>query len=137
MSMELTLMVLAGAALGLLFYRRRNYRPGDIRAATSKPERNYWGVRVIAPAEGPACAAIRKTGGRGFKLERVPTLPLPGCDLQVCRCRFDYLPERRAGAERRFSEDRRGAIRFDSERSDRRSGHDRRVDNDAWNWIWS
>ena len=133
--MELALLVLAAAAAILLFRRRQRsaVTVGDAPAAGPK----YWGVRVLAPAQGPACAVVRRSAGRGLRLERAPTLPLPGCDLRLCGCRLEYLPERRGGPERRSGRERRQAIRFDLQRSDRRDGHDRRSDNDAWSWTWS
>lgn len=140
--LELSLAILAMAIVVVWFVvvwfmRRRRSKQARTRAERKESHQRFWGVRVIGTEPAPTCAAMRCTDGRGYRLERVPTLPLPDCDLQICRCRFEYLPERRTCSERRRGQDRRTAIRFDTDRSDRRTGLDRRSANDAWNWTWS
>jgi hypothetical protein len=122
-------------ALGFLRTRRRRDRRGG-----KPPEsggHHFWGVKLAVSESGVCCEAMRAIEGQCCAIDRAPPLPLSDCDLKICQCRYDYLPERRANRERRSGEDRRGAIRFDAPGSDRRSGEDRRASSDPWKWAHS
>jgi hypothetical protein len=88
---------------------------------------NYWGVSV----KRGKCAAIRYTTGRKFTFHEAPILPVPGCQVLRCSCRYQGLPERRK-RQRRRDIDRRDMVRFDARNPDRRSGRERRRGYANW-----
>jgi hypothetical protein len=101
----LSILWVVVAALGYRFVR-------DARAAARVRERqarksrlpflerhNYHAVTV---AQGrTACASSIQLTGRRFLSRDAPPLPLPGCTMQLCRCRYIHHADRRA-EERRF-----------------------------------
>lgn len=80
----------------------------------------YWGVQLMPPQFGICCSQLRQLQGRTFPKARAPALPLKGCAVSHCHCRYHYLVERRSG------QDRRREHRLVAGESDRRSGEDRR-----------
>ncbi len=124
-------------ALGFLRTRRRRDRRGAKATQTGGGGLRFWGLRVTESESGVCCEAMREMAGRCYPIENAPPLPIPGCDLTICQCRYEYLPERRANPERRSGLDRRSAIRFDTACPDRRSGEDRRAGNNQWKWAQS
>jgi hypothetical protein len=77
-----------------------------------------------------ACEAARHYVGRTLDAATAPKLPLPGCGVVECRCRYERVVNLRR-RERREATDRRDEIRFET-KIDRRSNPDRRV----WNAFW-
>lgn len=75
-----------------------------------------------------ACHAARQLEGRRFLSTAAPRLPLPGCDVLECRCRFVHHKDRRSGKDRR-SPFGAGAGRFESEQ---RAGKDRRANDEVF-----
>ena len=146
----ISLLVIASAA-GLFWMlrsqpqtapRRGSRRAASARAATSgsaphpvrpggidKLHANelFWGVEM----DNPGCEAARELLGRQYTFEEAPELPLPGCSSAMCTCQFKGLPDQRKQA-RRSGNDRRGDIRFDKERPERRNRRGRRR-SDRWN----
>ncbi len=105
-------------------------------SAVSPQSANFWCVKVEVPASGVYCRAIEKLQQHAFSASDPPPLPVPDCDIRLCHCRHVFLPEKRAGVDRRSGEDRRQAIRFDT-KPNRRTGRDRRLENNLWKWSWS
>ena len=77
-----------------------------------------------------ACEAARHYVGRTLDAATAPKLPLPGCGVVECRCRYERVVNLRR-SERREAADRRDEIRFET-KVDRRTSPDRRV----WNAFW-
>jgi hypothetical protein len=46
--------------------------------------------RVEIDGADDACSACAAVGGRTFALSAAPSIPVPGCTNEICRC--DYLP---------------------------------------------
>ncbi|MFO1350343.1 MAG: hypothetical protein U1F68_06545 [Gammaproteobacteria bacterium] len=128
--------------LGLFFvllHRRKRERGAadsntedGSKTASQVLEEHFGAAMLMPPASGVYCNAMAQLIGCIYSVSDKPTVPLPGCDIQLCHCRFQYLPERRKVLERRRTHDRRQNIRFELGRIDRRSGRDRRRTNQIW-----
>ena len=77
-----------------------------------------------------ACEAARHYVGRTLDAATAPKLPLPGCGVVECRCRYERVVNLRR-MERREATDRRDEIRFET-KIDRRANPDRRL----WTAFW-
>jgi len=86
----------------------------------------------VVPPGAICCDAAKSLIDTSFRHGQTPTLPLPGCDVGNCPCGFEAHEELRDNQERRIEQDRRDAIRFDTENGDRRDGEDRRHGNNSW-----
>ena len=77
----------------------------------------------IRPGE-ESCEAAQQFGQMRFLCAKAPRLPLPGCSVAVCNCRYTHFADRRTGLDRRASYD------WTRERElgvvNRRAGHGRR-----------
>jgi len=94
--------------------------------APSEAIDNYRGTMLFPQKD--CCEAAQKLRGQTFAAQRVPTLPVPGCDRESCNCTLHQVVGRRRGP-RRLTADRRGDVRFTE---DRRQGKDRRAGVDVW-----
>jgi hypothetical protein len=65
-------------------------------AAKSTP---YHAVSI--KLTGNSCSAAKEMCGRRFLSGAAPRLPLPGCTMLECKCRFVHHADRRAGSDRR------------------------------------
>jgi len=90
-----------------------------------RPEISVWLLRA-----SPGCELSPMLDGRRFATGEAIPLPMPGCRLTGCECRYEPVANRRRHHERRNVEERRGALRFDA--SDERRGHAERRGADAW-----
>ena len=91
----------------------------------NRPDVSVWILRA-----SPACELTREfLHNRRYRTDEAVALPAVGCNLADCRCRYEPVSDTRR-RERRFSDDRRNAIRFES-RTDRRGRQERR-NNDVW-----
>ena len=116
-----------------LYLRRRAAARQEQEAAAASPSKvadtKYHAVSIKFGKD--ACAAAKSMTGHRFLATEAPRLPLPGCDSDVCECRFTHHKDRRSGKDRR-SPFGQGSIgggtgRFDRERrerSDRRRSAD-------------
>jgi len=87
----------------------------------------FWGVEMGTPG----CEASQQLLGRQYTFEEAPELPLPECSSANCTCQFKGLRDNRTRS-RRSGNDRRGDIRFDKDRPERRDRRGRRR-SDRWN----
>jgi hypothetical protein len=127
-----TLLGSFALALAIVRSRRKAAENALAGGAVSNPLSASWGVRLeLGPGSTP-CAQARRLAGSEHPIHKVPVLPLAGCDSVNCRCHFSYIRDLRDCNERRDNTDRRDAIRFDKERSDRRLHDDRRRTNNVW-----
>jgi hypothetical protein len=103
-------------------------RPRDTPIRTEVKGVETQMLRV--PDLNRACEAARHYVGRTLDAATAPKLPLPGCGVVECRCRYERIVNLRR-KERREATDRRDEIRFET-KIDRRANPDRRV----WNAFW-
>ena len=130
--MELTLFIGVIVLLGIwLFIRRRAQAKEPPQPAIARKKGNPAYHAVSIRFEANACSAAKEMAGRRFLSSAAPRLPLPGCEVLECRCRFAHHEDRRKGKERRspFS-----AARYSdgtgSFKAERRERLDRRKDTD-------
>lgn len=127
--MRLLLLLAAIAVVAGFFLWRGRRRTATVdERAYPRPTDTADGKGQIRLRPGPnACAPARQQAGHRIPTSEMPRLPLPGCRVQVCRCRFEEVYERRRG-ERRKQGDRRKTIRFDDAGGDRRKKDRRKVE---------
>ena len=111
--MNISLVIVAGVvviliiALLLLIARmsasrklpRRAGKP-PARSAREVKSSTRWRAVRIAPGL-ICCAAVREHDEQVFLSSESPTLPIDGCDVADCRCKYIHLEDRRAGSDRR------------------------------------
>lgn len=128
------LILVAGAAAGVFYYRRARAKKekARLKGRALPPKNVFWGKQFVAPKTGFVCEAAKMHADRCFKFDEAPAIPLPECTCKLdCRCTYLKLKERRSGNDRRSGRDRRPAIRYDPDKPPRRSGRDRRKDKDT------
>ena len=133
--MKLVWLGLAAIAVIAWFYLRRRSAAGkpDEPAATGQAQDTKFHAVSIKYGKD-ACEAAKNVTGQRFLGDEAPRLPLPGCDAEVCECRFVHHDDRRSGKDRRspFGGGSVGAGtgRFDQER---RTARDRRKSGGSGN----
>jgi hypothetical protein len=90
-------------------------------------------VAMVLRVQNPDCACenARKFADKTFVVGTAPQLPFSGCTRADCSCRYQPITNRRTKGERRKGTSRREEIRFEM-KDDRRSGKDRRQNNNVW-----
>lgn len=58
---------------------------------------------VIVTAGHPSCEAAKQLGTLRFLTREAPSLPLTGCDVRPCECRYSHYADRRTGLDRRVA----------------------------------
>lgn len=92
----------------------------DLMATTSK-----FHAVSIRPGPG-ACHAALGLQGQRFLSDSAPSIPLPSCDSQNCRCRFMHFADRRSGDDRRSPYPGTIGIDTGTYRQEQRQSGDRR-----------
>lgn len=117
----------------------RSHKHAHVPTAADKPRtkrdelnklranKHFWGVEI----HQPGCAEATKLTGKQFPLESAPELPVEGCVAAQCSCIYIGVKDRRA-LRRRLTHERRDELRFEPEKSDRRSHKDRRKSIEKW-----
>ncbi len=134
MSLGTLVIIVALLLLIWLLVRRRNAsiaRKEEAAAPRVSQESSEFHA-VSIRFESNACKAAREMEGRRFLSTAAPRLPLPGCDVLECNCRFLHHKDRRTGRDRR-SPFGPGGIgggtgKFEQEQ---RQGHGRRKSDDG------
>ena len=107
--------------------RKLARKPSDKSPATPAVKTSYGGdwhsVTILSTFN--ACESAKALEGKGVLATEAPALPLAGCDHETCRCRYDYLDDRRQEDRRSPYGERHGA-QIGSNASDRRGPGDRR-----------
>ena len=95
---------------GLLFYGFKSYhhgsngkqtkRNGNTRRIPEKSPDTRWRSVKIRPGL-MSCKMVSTISGQIFLAEEAPSLPLPNCAEEDCRCHYIFLEDRRSGADRR------------------------------------
>jgi len=132
--MNLTLLALLLLLLvaGWVFIRLRSSSTADQPKTTVRVKRDDTTYHAVSiKITGHACKPAEEMTGRRFLSTAAPKLPLPGCDVLDCNCRFVHHKDRRAGRDRRSAFGPGGigggTGRFDAEqrkRKDRRTSED-------------
>jgi len=92
-----------------------------------RANKHFWGVEI----HQPGCAEATKLTGKQFPIQSAPELPVEGCGAAQCSCIYIGVKDRRT-LRRRLSHERRDELRFEPEKSDRRSHKDRRKSIEKW-----
>ena len=121
--------VVATLIFAWLYLRRRRKILASSQHAESPDDTRFHAVSIHY-YDG-ACSAAKLLSGQKFLADDAPKLPLPGCDVSECRCRFTHYDDRRSTAERRspFSGTSYGGTE-QSRLQERRRRKDRRSDDD-------
>lgn len=69
----------------------------QVRPRTASTEFHAVSIKY----EGRACDAAKNMSGRRFLATAAPKLPLAGCDMLECSCRFAHHDDRRSHKDRR------------------------------------
>ena len=121
--------VAALTALAFWWYQRATRsHPRERRArAPARTAGNYRCVELRY--RGDACDAVKRVGARRFLPVEAPAIPMSGCDVALCSCRYVHHDDRRdddrrhpyaekasqpppsVGEERRSRKDRRKSAR--------------------------
>lgn len=107
---------LAAAACGLLYLAARRRRPAGASRVSRGASRAPAGPAAkAAPATrskfhgvsiqlgNPACAVAKARAAERFLPNEAPALPLAGCDVARCNCRYEHHDDRRDEQDRRDS----------------------------------
>ena len=136
------LVMTSTALIYRLYKKRRAVRTrlvtGDEQATRPSPRDNQTHAEpqfrgfIIEPGED-CCQASVELNRITFSCRDNISLPLPGCNKEVCTCERKLIRERRAW-NRRNEPDRRTEIRFriTEEPVDRRMGKGRRQQDRIW-----
>lgn len=99
---ELLLGLLLLLMLAWLVMRVRSGRAVKAQAQASKKLTDTSPFHAVSIKTGDkACAAAGEISGKRFLSSAAPRLPLPGCDVRECQCRFVHHKDRRNGKDRR------------------------------------
>ena len=109
--------------LSSLFSRSRSRRESDSRPDQRLERRRDSPYHAVSVTAGhPSCEAAKQLGTLRFLTRQAPSLPLTGCAVRPCECRYSHYADRRTGLDRR--------VKIGGERSggfiDRRFNHGRR-----------
>jgi hypothetical protein len=102
--LAVSIVVAIAAALGLRFIRDKHVaaREKELERRRNRPPRiaaHPWHAVAVAGTGG--CGLSAQLSGRRFLSADAPLLPLPGCAVRPCRCRYVHYADRRA-EDRRF-----------------------------------
>lgn len=121
--------IVAIVIIALVYLRMRSKRNTSRRDSQASDDTRFHAVSIHY-SEG-ACSAAKMLAGQRFLAEDAPKLPLPGCDADECRCRFNHFTDRRSKRERRLPFD---GIKYGgtsrSRLKERRKGKNRRDNAD-------
>jgi len=99
--MQLTLLgIVVVLLLAWLFLRRRGKADEPAATATKDSKKTAYHA-VSIKFDKNACDAAKEMSGRRFLSSAAPRLPLPGCNVLECRCRFAHHQDRRSSKDRR------------------------------------
>lgn len=122
---------MAGFSLfrSLSLFRSRSNVKAKVRGSTVRHHvvsNPYHAVSIQSPLN--SCNAAREFEGQRFLSSEAPPLPLKGCRLATCTCRYAHHDDRRAGP-RRASDVTRAQNQFFRGDERRRAGGRRITDH--------
>lgn len=100
--------------------------PAKASSAQPKPGQDWHSVTILSSFG--ACDAAKLLQDRVFLATDAPSLPLPECDHSSCRCRYEYLDDRRQEDRRSPYGETHGA-QIGSNDSNRRKPGNRRKES--------
>ena len=122
-----SVLIAVAALIALAFWWRQRGKRQHAHASRAKGlaghTDDYRCVELRFP--GDACDAVKRIGAKRFLPGEAPAIPVPGCDVAQCACRYVHHDDRRdedrrhpfaqqasqpplsAGGERRTKKDRR------------------------------
>ncbi len=91
----LTVILIALVGAGLIGWRfvARQRRQRAILAAVQNRTRSYHSVEVLAGFY--SCGAAQQLAHARFLSDEAPSLPVPGCRVERCTCRYIHHDDRR------------------------------------------
>jgi hypothetical protein len=109
------------------WWRRKRIQAEARRTRTGQAHRVTEPYHAVSIKAGPSCRQTHlKYGRTRYLSNEAPSIPLPTCDTQNCRCRYVHFKDRREGFDRRLRDVwNPNAARAAS--GDRRRGHGRRA----------
>jgi hypothetical protein len=88
--------------LSSLFPRSRSRRePVSWLDQRAERRRDSPYPAVSVTAGHPSCQAAKQLDTLRFLVGQAPGIPLPGCDVHPCECRYSHYSDRRTGRDRR------------------------------------
>jgi hypothetical protein len=88
--------------LSSLFPRSRSRRESASRPDQRLERRRDSPYHAVSVTAGrPSCEAAKQLGALRFLAGQAPSLPLAGCDVHPCECRYSHYADRRTGLDRR------------------------------------
>lgn len=72
---------------------------GGANSGASRAKKTYPAVGIRHNLL--ACKAVQKYYDQRFLANDAPALPVPGCNVRPCPCRYTHYSDRRAGEDRR------------------------------------
>lgn len=78
---------------------RENVRPDQLDKRVATSDTKFHAVSLQFASN--ACDAAKNMKGRRFLSSAAPRIPLPGCDVAECRCKFVHHKDRRSREDRR------------------------------------
>ena len=132
--MKLMTLVFIAILLGAFWWLlrlRREAAKDEAKSSSQRKSPNSQYHAVSIRVGNRACSSAKEMVGRRFLATAAPRLPLQGCDVLDCSCKFVHHKDRRANRDRR-SPFGPGGIgggtgAFESEQ---RAGRDRRENSD-------
>lgn len=87
---------------GSLFERVKNlFRKTEAESPPALPRKPVSSYHAVAIVPGRnACAEACALRDRRFLSREAPVLPLPGCNVSPCECRYEHHDDRRKGLRR-------------------------------------
>jgi hypothetical protein len=86
--------------LSRLWPRRESISPLDQRLERRRDSPYH---AVVVTAGHPSCEAAKQLATVRFLKREAPSLPLAGCYVRPCECRYSHYADRRTGLDRRVS----------------------------------
>lgn len=103
--MKWLFFIVALVAVGFVFLARRGRSTAGTANGTRDANRRLTDTSkfhaVSLKPGSNACEEARAVEGKRYLANSAPRLPLPGCDVAACRCRFMHHSDRRGGDDRR------------------------------------
>ena len=127
----LTLLLILLIAIWVLIRIRKSSGTDQTKTTVRAHKGNAVYHAVSIKLSGHVCKAAEEMRGRRFLSTAAPKLPLPGCDVLDCNCRFTHHKDRRAGKDRRSPFARGGFAGGTGKfKTEQRKREDRRASDD-------
>src|SRR4030066_87233 len=91
---QAVVLILIAVAAAFWWHRMTKRQKPQVSLASKKGSRsNYHCVEVRSG--NAACDSVKRLGTIRFLSEEAPGLPLPGCNVQTCKCIYVHYDNRR------------------------------------------